>query len=85
MAETQGTQQIWLVSNDNVTQVVGAYRAPSLSLELLADKTIDRAVAERSMLIKNMLDDLGDENVRQDNPIPIPNVCIAPSLVFDCR
>ena len=26
------------------------------------------------MLIKNMLDDIGDENVRHDNPIPIPNV-----------
>jgi hypothetical protein len=27
------------------------------------------------MLIKNMLDDVGDESIRQDNPIPIPNVC----------
>lgn len=26
------------------------------------------------MLIKNMLDDVGDEMIRQDNPIPIPNV-----------
>ena len=26
------------------------------------------------MLIKNMLDDVGDEAIRQDNPIPIPNV-----------
>jgi S-phase kinase-associated protein 1 len=35
---------------------------------------VDRVVAERSMLIKNMLDDVGDESIRQDNPIPIPNV-----------
>ncbi|KAI5465814.1 Skp1 family, dimerization domain-containing protein [Mariannaea sp. PMI_226] len=35
---------------------------------------VDRVVAERSMLIKNMLEDVGDESIRQDNPIPIPNV-----------
>lgn len=35
---------------------------------------VDRVVAERSMLIKNMLEDVGDEAIRQDNPIPIPNV-----------
>ncbi|CEJ89251.1 Putative E3 ubiquitin ligase complex SCF subunit scon-3 [[Torrubiella] hemipterigena] len=35
---------------------------------------VDRIVAERSMLIKNMLEDVGDEMIRQDNPIPIPNV-----------
>ena len=36
--------------------------------------TADRVVAERSMLIKNMLEDVGDDSIRQDNPIPIPNV-----------
>ncbi|KAM0346827.1 hypothetical protein ACHAPU_005167 [Fusarium lateritium] len=35
---------------------------------------VDRAVAERSMLIKNMLEDIGDEMITQANPIPIPNV-----------
>ncbi|KAG6038094.1 E3 ubiquitin ligase complex SCF subunit scon-3 [Claviceps citrina] len=35
---------------------------------------VDRVVAERSMLIKNMLDDLGDESISPTNPIPIPNV-----------
>ncbi|KAH6896988.1 Skp1 family, dimerization domain-containing protein [Thelonectria olida] len=35
---------------------------------------VDRAVAERSMLIKNMLEDVGDESISQDTPIPIPNV-----------
>ncbi|CAM1505587.1 Fc.00g112240.m01.CDS01 [Cosmosporella sp. VM-42] len=39
-----------------------------------ATMEVARDVAERSMLIKNMLEDVGDENVRQDNPIPIPNV-----------
>ncbi|KAF9769874.1 E3 ubiquitin ligase complex SCF subunit scon-3 [Fusarium sp. DS 682] len=35
---------------------------------------VDRVVAERSMLIKNMLDDIGDEGINAENPIPIPNV-----------
>ena len=35
---------------------------------------VDRAVADRSILIKNMLDDVGDDMIRQDNAIPIPNV-----------
>ncbi|KAG6058470.1 E3 ubiquitin ligase complex SCF subunit scon-3 [Claviceps sp. LM77 group G4] len=35
---------------------------------------VDRIVVERSMLIKNMLDDLGDEGISETNPIPIPNV-----------
>lgn len=29
------------------------------------------------MLIKNMLEDVGDDSIRQDNPIPIPNVRLA--------
>ncbi|KAK8149547.1 hypothetical protein MY1884_005356 [Beauveria asiatica] len=39
-----------------------------------ATMEVDRAVCERSMLIKNMLEDVGDGSIRQDNPIPIPNV-----------
>ncbi|KAG8665868.1 E3 ubiquitin ligase complex SCF subunit scon-3 [Fusarium poae] len=35
---------------------------------------VDRVVAERSMLIKNMLEDVGDDSITQTNPIPIPNV-----------
>ncbi|EXL95147.1 S-phase kinase-associated protein 1 [Fusarium odoratissimum NRRL 54006] len=35
---------------------------------------VDRVVAERSMLIKNMLEDIGDEGINAENPIPIPNV-----------
>ncbi|KAI9904967.1 hypothetical protein N3K66_001496 [Trichothecium roseum] len=35
---------------------------------------IDRAVAERSILIKNMLEDIGDDTISHQNPIPIQNV-----------
>lgn len=31
------------------------------------------------MLIKNMLEDVGDDAISQENPIPIPNVCVAAS------
>ncbi|EGS20873.1 uncharacterized protein CTHT_0027110 [Thermochaetoides thermophila DSM 1495] len=34
---------------------------------------VDRVVAERSMLIKNLIEDLGDDAV-MGTPIPIPNV-----------
>ncbi|KAJ3026457.1 UNVERIFIED_CONTAM: hypothetical protein HDU68_005632 [Siphonaria sp. JEL0065] len=33
--------------------------------------TVERAVAERSVLLKNMLEDVGDSD---DSPIPLPNV-----------
>ncbi|KAM0559629.1 hypothetical protein ACHAPJ_004153 [Fusarium lateritium] len=39
-----------------------------------ANIEVDRVVAERSMLIKNMLEDIGDDGITQSNPIPIPNV-----------
>ena len=35
--------------------------------------TVDRIVAERSMLIRNLIEDLGDDAVATQ-PIPIPNV-----------
>jgi hypothetical protein len=35
------------------------------------------------MLIKNMLEDVGDESINQSNPIPIPNVrCLASLFIF---
>jgi S-phase kinase-associated protein 1 len=37
-----------------------------------ADITVDKEVAERSLLIKNMVGDLGEEATSA--PIPIPNV-----------
>ncbi|EHK24698.1 hypothetical protein TsFJ059_007506 [Trichoderma semiorbis] len=39
-----------------------------------ATMEVDRAVVERSMLLKNMLEDLGGADVSPENPIPIPNV-----------
>ena len=42
---------------------------------------IDRAVAERSILIKNMLEDIGDDTISANNPIPIQNVRF--TLLFD--
>jgi predicted RNase H-like HicB family nuclease len=35
-------------------------------------QTLERVVAERSILIKNMLEDIGDSALT--DPIPIPNV-----------
>ena len=40
-----------------------------------AEMEVDRQVAERSILIKNLLEDLGGDN---DEAIPIPNVCHPP-------
>ena len=34
----------------------------------------DRVVAERSMIIKNLMDDLGEDAVSAQTPIPISNV-----------
>lgn len=38
-----------------------------------ADISVDRDIAERSILIKNLLEDLGGDN---QEAIPIPNVCL---------
>jgi S-phase kinase-associated protein 1 len=35
---------------------------------------VDRAVAERSMLIKNLLEDIGDASIGPNNAIPVQNV-----------
>uniref|UniRef100_A0A1Y1L9L7 Skp1-related protein n=1 Tax=Photinus pyralis TaxID=7054 RepID=A0A1Y1L9L7_PHOPY len=35
---------------------------------------VDRVVAQRSILIKHMMEDIGYDTISQDNPIPIPNV-----------
>jgi S-phase kinase-associated protein 1 len=44
----------------------------SLTTSDNATMTVDRKVAERSILIKNLLEDLGGETTES---IPIPNVC----------
>lgn len=35
---------------------------------------LEKPVAERSMLIKNLIEDIGDSGISEENPIPIPNV-----------
>jgi len=50
----------------------------SLSQVILASAdgahiTVDREVADRSILLKNMIEDLGEESV-QNTPVPLPNV-----------
>lgn len=44
------------------------------------NRILDRVVIERSMLIKTMLDDLGDESISPTNAIPIPNVRVVAFL-----
>jgi len=53
-------------STDKVEQTITLVSNDSASI------TVARKVAERSMLIKNMLEDIGETAV--DSPIPIPNV-----------
>ncbi|KAH7272564.1 E3 ubiquitin ligase complex SCF subunit scon-3 [Fusarium solani] len=52
--------------------------APSQKVWLVSNDNakieVDRTVVERSMLLKNMLEDLGDVVISVENPIPIPNV-----------
>jgi S-phase kinase-associated protein 1 len=83
MATDAPAQKVWLASNDSATIEVGTFRDVGTAVDPFPEAPsrnkanpvfADRVVAERSMLIKNMLDDVGDEMIRQDNPIPIPNV-----------
>lgn len=54
-------------SKDKSTQMITLESNDHSTIE------VERCVAERSMLIKNMIEDLGDEAVA-NQPIPIPNV-----------
>ena len=44
-----------------------------------AELSVEREVAERSILIKNMMEDIGDQTVGE--AIPIPNVSISYRLM----
>ncbi|KAK1963062.1 hypothetical protein LY78DRAFT_660676 [Colletotrichum sublineola] len=83
MATEKKDSKIWVQSNDNITIPVGM-SDPSRHRSTLshpADReALDRVVAERSMLIKNMLEDVGDDSISQENPIPIPNVRRYPAI-----
>ena len=71
---SEGEQPVKLISSDNVEIVTGM--RPSLAWLILkahkANSLSERKIAERSMLIKNMLEDLGPNADGQT--IPIPNV-----------
>ena len=81
-----GNQTIKLQSSDNAEITVGKQARPgkhcpaSANLSLPMVKRIptdaivlEREVVERSVLIKNMMEDLGDQPIT--DAIPIPNVC----------
>ena len=76
---------ITLMSNDHEEIKVGMSTSASLRTplwdELCTEKPAnifaEKEVAERSMLIKNMMEDLGEEALGV--PVPIPNVSTAPS------
>lgn len=36
--------------------------------------SVEKAAAERSMLFKTLMEDLGDNHISKDNPIPVYNV-----------
>jgi S-phase kinase-associated protein 1 len=59
-------------SNDNLVNLTTSDNAPM---------KVERKVAERSILIKNLLEDLGGETTES---IPIPNVR-PPRFPFGCR
>ena len=64
---------IKLQSSDGAEIVVGKRRITGLSSRATADYyRPEREVAERSILIKNMMEDIGDQAMAE--AIPIPNV-----------
>ena len=70
---SEGEQPVKLISSDNV-EIVTGMRASPFSTILKAHKAnslTERKIAERSMLIKNMIEDLGAPG---EEPIPIMNV-----------
>lgn len=70
--------QVKLLTSDNVEVMVGMSSPKGCSLQQSLFESprkltvADRNVAERSVLIKNMLEDLGDASTSE--VIPIPNV-----------
>ena len=82
------TPMIKLTSSDGVEMNVGMlhHTFPLRSSEAFATKLtddIDRHVAERSILIKNMMEDIGEQT--EGEAVPIPNVSDLLSNVFRAR
>ena len=75
-----GSQIIKLMSSDNAEISVGKCSALTAAVVNKASDrcpltdigTTEREVAERSILIKNMMEDIGDQTIGE--AIPIPNV-----------
>jgi S-phase kinase-associated protein 1 len=70
---SEGEQAVKLISSDNVEIVTGMRPLPFLNILMAHEANIltERKIAERSMLIKNMIEDLGAPG---EEPIPIMNV-----------
>jgi S-phase kinase-associated protein 1 len=70
---SEGEQAVKLISSDNVEIVTGMRPLPFLEILTAyeANSLTERKIAERSMLIKNMIEDLGAPG---EEPIPIMNV-----------
>lgn len=75
----ESEQQVKLVSSDNVEIVTGKRCRVRSSHPGLTNIHTERKIAERSMLIKNMIEDLGAPG---EEPIPIMNVSIASTTVY---
>lgn len=70
-------QKIKLMSSDNAEITVGMSQLVLTCLSCLTQRALltagtDRDVAERSVLIKNMMEDIGEQAMTE--AIPIPNV-----------
>ena len=78
---SEGEQQVKLISSDNVEIVTGMRLLFFLSIvaKHKANSLTERKIAERSMLIKNMIEDLGAPG---EEPIPIMNVSHLSSLTI---
>lgn len=71
MSSENKSQILHLATNDHAVIEVGK------SYVIIGSKLLmspDRQVAERSIVVKHMLEDIGDEAVGKE-PIPLPNVC----------
>ena len=78
--ESKG-EMVKLAPNDGNVIDVGKFTPHcAIAHQLTTFPSTEKAVIERSMLIYNMIEDLGDAAL--DTPIPIPNVSPPTHLVF---
>lgn len=85
MATGQTVTQVTLKSSEGVSITVGELSdKPRYSQALTHSMHVARDVAERSILIKNMIEDMGEEAFAEEQ-IPIPNVSLDGSGVYSVR